>query len=196
MISTILIIVAGLVVAFLVAAALQPGELRVTRNISIATPASVPFARINDLRRWQEISPYAKMDPNARYTFGGPSSGPGATLSWIGNNQIGEGRMTIIESHPSERVRMKLEFIKPFASRGVAEFTFRPERDGTNVTWSMIGPRSYLSKLAGLIMNLDKMIGGQFEEGLANLKRVSEASSVENMKRSPMADLADLRSSS
>jgi hypothetical protein len=159
-------------------------------------PTAVPFSWINDLRRWQEISPYAKMDPNARYAFGGPVSGPGAELSWTGNNRIGEGRMTIVESQPSELVRMKLEFIKPFASQNMAEFTFRPERDGTHVTWSMVGPKSYLSKVAGWIINLDKMIGAQFEEGLANLKRVSEAASVEITTGSTLVNLADLRSSS
>jgi hypothetical protein len=175
MAPTILIVLVVLVVAFLIVVALQPSEMRVARSVSIATPASVPFTQVNDLHRWQEISPYAKLDLTASYSFDGPSAGPEATLSWIGNNKIGEGRMTIIESRPDELVRMKLEFIKPFASTCVAEFTFQPNRDQTNVTWSMIGPKNFMCKAIGLFMSMDKMVGSQFEEGLANLKRVSEA---------------------
>jgi hypothetical protein len=135
----------------------------------------VAYAQVNDLHQWQKISPYVKLDPTASYVFDGPQAGPGATLSWIGNSKLGEGRMTIAEARPNEWVRMNLEFVKPLASECVAEFTFKPERDQTIVTWNMVSPTSFVSKVVGLVMNMDKMIGAQFEEGLANLKRVSEA---------------------
>jgi hypothetical protein len=174
MIKTILVSLAALIVVFLIVAALQPGEFRVSRSVAVSAPAAVAYAQVNDLRKWQEISPYVKLDPTASYVFDGPQAGPGASLHWIGNSKIGEGRMTIAEARPDESVRMNLEFVKPFASTCVAEFTFKPEGDQTVVTWSMTGPKNFISKAMGLVVNMDKMIGGQFEEGLANLKRVSE----------------------
>lgn len=175
MTDIILISLAVAVVVLLVAAALQPNEFRVSRNVSITAPAAVVYAHVNDLHKWQEVSPYVKLDPAASYVFDGPPAGPGATLSWIGNSKLGEGRMTIAEARPSDSIRMNLEFVKPFASKCVAEFTFKPERDQTIVTWKMAGPNNLVSKAVGLVMNMDRMIGRQFEEGLANLKRVSEA---------------------
>lgn len=176
MTKIILIALAALVVVFLIIAALQPGEFRVSRSVAVSAPAAVAYAQVSDLRKWQEVSPYVKLDPAASYVFDGPQAGPGASLHWIGNSKIGEGRMTIAEVQPDQSVRMNLEFVKPFASTCVAEFTFKPEGDQTVVTWNMIGPKNFVSKAVGLVMNMDKMIGGQFEEGLANLKRVSEAS--------------------
>ena len=175
MIKVILVAIAVCIVVFVIIAALQPDEFRVERSISILAAPSAPFAQVNDLHKWQAVSPYVKLDPSASYVIDGASAGEGATLSWIGNSKVGEGRMTITESRPDELVRMRMDFIKPFASTCVAEFTFRAEGDGTQVTWSLAGPKNFISKAAGLVMNMDKMIGGQFEEGLANIKRVSEA---------------------
>ena len=164
-----------LIVIFLIAAAFQPSDFRVMRSTSISAPPAVAFAQINDLHRWQEISPYAKLDPAAKYTFEGPAAGTGASLAWAGNARIGAGRMTIIDSRRDELVRMKLEFVKPFTSTCEAEFTFKAGGGQTLVTWSMAGPKNFVSKAMGLVMNMDRMIGTQFEDGLASLKTKSEA---------------------
>ena len=110
-----------------------------------------------------------------KLTFAGPATGPGASYSWVGNNQVGEGRLTIIESRPNDLVRIKLEFMKPFAATNTAEFTFKPEGDKTAVTWSMQGNNNFIAKALHLVMNMDKMVGGQFEKGLADMKLVAEA---------------------
>jgi carbon monoxide dehydrogenase subunit G len=127
---------------------------------------------VNDFHNWQAWSPWAKMDPTAKNSFAGTPSGEGALFSWAGNNKVGEGRMTIMESRPSESIRIKLEFLKPFQATNTAEFTFQPTGEGTLVTWSMSGKNSFMAKAVVLVMNCDKMVGGQFEQGLANLKDV------------------------
>src|SRR5688572_14654414 len=120
MIKKILIGLAGLVALFLVVAAFQPADYRVARSIVISAPPAAAFGQINDLHKWQEISPYTKLDPAAKYAFEGPVAGIGAALAWAGNNQVGEGRMTIVESRPNELVRFRLDFAKPFASTSMA----------------------------------------------------------------------------
>src|SRR5260221_14652047 len=107
------------------------------------------------------------MDPNAATTFGGPASGVGATMDWAGNMKVGEGSMTIVESHPNDLVRFRLDFQKPFAGTNTAEFTFQPQGGQTQVTWSMTGHNNFMGKAMGLVMNCDKMVGGQFEQGFA-----------------------------
>ena len=175
MIKKILLGLALLIVAFLVLAAFQPDHFNVARSINISAPAAVPFAQINDLHKWQEMSPYVKMDPAAKYTWIGPAAGVGAGMHWAGNNEVGEGTMTITESRPNELIRTQLDFSKPFASVCNCEFKFEPAGDQTKVTWSMSGQKNYLSKAMCMVMNMDKMVGTQFEEGLANLKRLAEA---------------------
>jgi hypothetical protein len=182
---TIITLVALLVIVFVfvIIVALQPAELRIARSTVIAAPADSAFAQISDLHKWLEVSPYTKLDQTASYAFDGPPAGVGASLRWIGNSKIGEGRMTIVESRPNELIQMKLEFLKPFASTCVAEFSFRRVGEQTSVTWSMVGPKNFISKAAGLVINMDKMIGGQFEEGLSNLRRVSEAAAKNSVVR-------------
>lgn len=175
MLKVIVIAIASLIVLFLVVAALQPAEYRVVRSATISAPPDIVFAQLNDLRKWQEISPWAKLDPTAKNTFEGPASGTGAALAWAGNSKVGEGRMTITESQPNVLLRMRLDFLKPFASTAATEFTFKPNGNQTTVTWSMSGQKNFMSKAFCLFMNMDKMVGGQFDEGLANLKTVTEA---------------------
>jgi carbon monoxide dehydrogenase subunit G len=174
MFKFILIGIAAIIAIFLIVAALQPADFRIARSTTIAAPSSAVFEQINDFRKWNDWSPWAKMDPNAKNSFEGPPSGVGAGFSWAGNSQVGEGRMTITDSKPNELVRMNLEFIKPFAATNVAEFTLKPEGDKTAVTWSMTGRNGFMGKAMGLIMNCDKMVGGQFEQGFANLKKIVE----------------------
>ncbi|MDD5411775.1 MAG: SRPBCC family protein [Methylobacter sp.] len=174
MLDIILILVAGAVIIFLIFAAMQPSDFRVTRTGTISAPASAVFAQVNDLQKWDAWSPWAKLDPEAKNSFEGPSSGTGAIMRWSGNNKVGQGSMTIIESRPDEFIKFKLEFLKPFAATNTAEFTFNSENDQTTVTWSMYGKNNFMSKAIGLIMSCDKMVGGQFEKGLASLKSVVE----------------------
>jgi uncharacterized protein YndB with AHSA1/START domain len=169
MLEKILIGLVVAVVALAVVVALQPGEFRVSRSAVIAAPPAAVFAQVNDLHNFQTWNPFARMDPQARNTFEGPAAGVGASMAWSGNSQIGEGRMTITESRPGERVRIRLDFVRPFVSTSLAEFTFVPEGGRTAVTWSMTGQKSFVAKAIHLVMSMDRMVGGQFQQGLAAL---------------------------
>ena len=175
MITYILIGLAAVVVLFVIIVASRPSAFRVVRSASVSAPAPVVFAQVNELRKWEAWSPWAKMDPNAKYTFEGPPAGDGASMAWAGNNKVGEGRMTIIESRPNDLVRFKLEFYKPMAGVCTADFTFKPEGNQTAVTWSMEGRNNFMAKAFGLFVNCDTMVGGQFEQGLASMKSIAEA---------------------
>ena len=174
MLDIILILAAIAVIIFITVAAMQPSDFRITRTATISAPASTVFAQVNDLQKWDAWSPWAKLDPDAKNSFEGSASGVGAIMRWAGNNKVGQGSMTIIESHPGEFIRFKLEFLKPFAATNTAEFTFNYENDQTTVTWSMYGKSNFTGKAIGLIMSCEKMVGGQFEKGLAALKSVVE----------------------
>jgi uncharacterized protein YndB with AHSA1/START domain len=165
---------AAIVVVFLIVVALQPAGYRVTRSATVAAPASAVFPYVNETRKWEEWNPWGKLDPGMKLTYEGPVSGQGAAYSWIGNNQVGEGRMTITESRPNELVRFKLDFYKPMAGTSDAEFTFKPEGNQTTVTWSMSGENNFIAKAMCLFMDMDEMIGGQFDKGLASMKGVVE----------------------
>jgi Polyketide cyclase / dehydrase and lipid transport len=175
MLVKIVIVLAVIVVGLATVIALQPARYRVSRSITIAAPAPVVFAQVNDFHNWSAWSPWEKVDPAMKRTYGGPPAGAGATYAWVGNREVGEGRMAIAESHPSDRIRVDLEFVKPFAGTSVAEFTFRPEGDRTVVTWSMTGDKNFIAKAIHLVMNMDRMIGDQFDKGLAAMKTVAEA---------------------
>jgi len=163
------------VVGALVVVALQPSDYRVTRTATIDAPPAAVFARVNDLRQFQTWNPFARMDPNAKNTFEGAPAGVGAAMAWSGNKNIGEGRMAIVESRADELVRMRLDFMRPFASTAFAEFTFVPEGGRTAVTWSMTGRNNFMAKAIHLVVHMDRMLGGQFEQGLAALKSQAEA---------------------
>jgi hypothetical protein len=173
----LVIIIAGI----LVVAAFQPDDFKVTRSGSMSAPAATVFVQVNDLHKWEAWSPWAKLDPAMKQTFEGPAAGPGAVYSWASeDSKVGHGRMTIVESRPNELIRMKLEFIKPFAATNDVEFAFKEEGNQTSVTWSMAGQKNFMFKAVGLFMNCDKMIGGDFEKGLANLKAVAESAAGNN----------------
>jgi Polyketide cyclase / dehydrase and lipid transport len=174
MILNILIALAVIFIVLIVIVALQAPDFRYTRSIIISAPASTVFAQVNDFHNWKAWSPWVKYDPAAKNFFDGPSAGKGAIFKWSGNNRIGEGINTIIESRQSELIKIKIEFLRPFKATNTAEFTFKTENNQTVVSWSMFGKNNFMSKAMGLIMNCEKMIGGQFEEGLANLKSVAE----------------------
>ena len=175
MLKIIVIALAVIVVVFVVIVALQPAEFRVVRSTTISAPPQAVFAQVDDFHKWEAWNPWGKIDPAMKQTYEGTPAGVGAIYAWTGNNEVGEGRMTITESRPSDLVRVKLEFFKPFAATNTAEFTFKPEGNQTAVTWSMFGQNNFMAKAIHPFMNMDKMIGGQFEKGLASMKSVVEA---------------------
>ncbi len=171
----ILIALAVVVIALVGVVAVQPSGFRIARTTTISAPPPAVFAHVNDLHKWEAWNPWAKLDPAMKQTYGGAAAGTGAIYTWAGNREVGEGRMTLTESRPSELIRIKLEFLKPFRATNTAEFTFKPDGDRTVVTWTMTGEKNFIAKAVGLVMNMDRMVGGQFETGLARMKSVVEA---------------------
>ncbi len=174
MVKKIAIAAVILIAAFLAYAATKPDTFRVERSESIKAPPEKIFALINDLHSWVFWSPWEKIDPNMTRTYSGAANGKGAVYEWDGNNQVGKGRMEIIESSRPSAITIKLDFIKPFEGHNIAEFTLSPKVDATNVTWSMHGPSPYFAKVMRTIFNMDKMIGNNFEDGLSHLRDIAE----------------------
>jgi uncharacterized protein YndB with AHSA1/START domain len=166
---------AVLIVALVVAVSTRPDHFRVSRSAVIPAAPAVVFDHVNDLHRWDAWSPWAKLDPNAKITFAGPPAGKDSSMAWAGNDQVGEGKMTITESKPGEQVLLQLEFVKPFAGTSTTEFTFQPDSGGTRVTWTMSGENNFIGKAISLVMDCDKMMGAQFEQGLDNMKQAVAA---------------------
>jgi uncharacterized protein YndB with AHSA1/START domain len=174
MFKKIVIVVAVLVAALLVFAATKPDIFRVERTASIKAPPEKVFALLNDFQRWEAWSPWEKKDPAMKRTFSVVTSGKGAQYAWEGNKDVGQGRMEIAESAPPSRVAIKLDFVKPFEAHNTVEFTLDPKGEATNVTWAMQGDTPYLAKIIHVFIDMDKMVGKDFEAGLANLKAVAE----------------------
>jgi hypothetical protein len=171
-ITVLVVVIAGL--AFI---GTRPARFRIERSARIETPGDVVFSMIDDFHHWAEWSPWEKIDPSMTKTFDGPSAGAGAIYSWVGNKKVGEGRMTLLESKPCERVVIKLEFFKPFAATNQTTFTLAPTEGGTRVSWCMEGTNGFMAKAFSLFMNMDAMVGKEFEKGLANLDTASRAES-------------------
>jgi hypothetical protein len=169
----VVVVVVG-IAAFAVVVALQPSHYQVQRSATMNAPAAVVFNQVNDFHKWDAWSPWAKLDPNMKTTHEGPAAGTGAVYSWVGNSDVGEGKMTITDSKPADLVKIKLEFIKPFAATSDTVFTFRPQGNQTAVTWTMDGENNFIGKAFCMFMNMDKMVGGDFEKGLAQMKTVAE----------------------
>jgi carbon monoxide dehydrogenase subunit G len=150
---------------------------RVERSTIVEAPAKAIFPLINDFHRWAEWSPFEKMDANMEKTFSGAASGQGAAYAWVGKKS-GSGRMEILTSEAPSKVIIKLDFSKPFEAHNTAEFTIEPQAVGTKVTWAMTGPHTLMSRMMHLVYPMDKMVGPQFAEGLASLKRIAEGASV------------------
>lgn len=168
-----LIIVVALVVLAVVINQ-RPSDLRITRSITIAASPEVIFPHVNEFKKWEAWSPYAKLDPNMQTTYEGPVAGEGSVYRWNGNNDVGEGQTKIISSKPHESIGIELKFERPFKGTNDVEFTFKPNGGNTVVTWTMTGKTNFISKAMGLVIDMDKMVGGQFDEGLSSLKRVVE----------------------
>jgi Polyketide cyclase / dehydrase and lipid transport len=172
---TALVILVLVVAAFVLYVATRPNSFRIQRSTQINAPAERIYPLIASFHEWGKWSPYEKMDPAMKRAFGGVASGTGATYAWDGNSRAGSGSMQILDATPSSRVLIKLDFSKPFVAHNTAEFTISSSAGGSTVTWAMYGPALLASKVMGLFMSMDNMVGAQFEEGLTNLKRVSEA---------------------
>lgn len=169
-----LLVLIVVLLAILIFAATRPDNFSVQRAATINAPPEKIFEFLDDFRRWTAWSPWEALDPDMVRTYGGPDSGPGATYEWSGNKKVGRGRMEIIESVPPSRLTLQLDFVAPFEAHNVTVFTLDPGADGTVLTWEMRGPSTFMSKLMGLFVSMDRMIGRDFERGLANLKAAAE----------------------
>jgi len=174
MIKIVAIVAAALVAGILIAAAAKPDVFRVQRAASIKAPPERVFALINDFKGWASWSPWEKKDPAMKRTYGATTSGKGATYAWEGNNDVGQGSMEIAESASPTKIALKLDFVKPFEAHNSVEFTLEPKGDATNVTWTMRGPTPYFAKIIHVFINMDNMVGKDFDAGLANLKAAAE----------------------
>jgi len=171
----LLVVVAGLVLVSIII--LRPSNYTIVRTATIDSPPEKVFERVNDFKQWEGWSPWAKLDPNVKNTYSEPPSGKGATMAWVGNDEVGEGGMVITESTPSKTIKIDLEFKKPFPSKSVCHFEFVPAEEGkkTQMTWTMTGEHDFMGKAFTLFVDMDKMIGKDFENGLANMNSVSAA---------------------
>jgi uncharacterized protein YndB with AHSA1/START domain len=174
MIKTIAIVLGLLIAALLIYAATKPDSFRIERSTTIKAPPEKVFALINDFHQWEAWSPWEKIDPALKRTYSGAPSGKGAVYEWDGNKEIGQGRMEITESTPASKVALKLDFVKPFEAHNMVDFTLATQGDSTTVTQAMYGPSPYISKLMTTFFSMEKMVGGKYEEGLANLKALAE----------------------
>lgn len=174
MLKSIIIALVAIVAVLLLFAARRPDSFRVERSTLINASPDRVFGFVDDFHQWAAWSPWEKLDPGMKRTHGGAASGKTATYAWEGNNKVGQGRMEIIDTAAPGRIVIKLDFLKPFEAHNTAEFTFQPEGAQTRVNWVMHGPANFMTKLMGVFMSMDKMVGKDFEAGLANLKAAAE----------------------
>jgi hypothetical protein len=173
-IAVVVVILIIVVVAILAYAATMPDTFRVQRSAAIKAPAEKIFPFIADFRAWTVWSPYEHRDPALKRTYGGAEKGKGATYAWEGNRNVGAGNMEIVEATLPSRILIKLNFLRPFEASNTAEFTLEPKGDVTVVTWAMEGRSLFIGKVMSVFINMDRMVGKDFEDGLANLRTVAE----------------------
>ena len=174
MVKKILLGVMACIVLLLVFAMTRPDSFRVERSVSIKAEPVKVFALLNDFHHFGSWSPWQNLDPAMQVTHSGAASGPGAVYEWAGNGAVGAGRMEILKTVPNTVVTVKLDFLKPFEGHNTSEYSLTTGADGTTVTWAMFGPTPYISKIMGIFVSMDRMIGKDFERGLAQLKAVAE----------------------
>ncbi|MBA2689237.1 MAG: SRPBCC family protein [Burkholderiales bacterium] len=187
MLKKVAIGLAVVIVVLLGVIATRPDTFRLERSTQIAAPAEVVFANVNAFNRWAAWSPWEKLDLNMKKEYSGPASGAGAMYAWNGNDDVGSGKMTIVDSKPSERIDIKLEFLTPFEATNDTLFTFAPEETGTKVTWVMEGKNNFMAKAMHMVMDMDAMVGADFEKGLASMKALSEYQAQELAKNAAIA---------
>lgn len=174
MLKTVLIVITLVIVGILALALTKPDTFRIERKATIKAPPEKVFRYLNDFKQWAEWSPWEKKDPNMKRNYGATTIGKGATYAWDGNKDVGQGSMTIVETVPPARLNINLNFVKPFEAQNMVSFTLTPAAGSTEVTWSMEGKNNFMSKLIQVFMSMDKMVGPDFEAGLANLKAAAE----------------------
>jgi len=164
-----------LIIVALAVIALRPDSFRLERSTLVNAPAEKLFPLVDDFHAWGGWSPWEKLDPDLKRTYTGATKGKGAVYAWEGIPKVGSGRMDILESQPSSRLLIKLDFLKPFEAHNQAEFTFVPEGSGTRVIWAMWGPLNFPKKVMSLFASMDSMVGKDFEKGLATMKAIAES---------------------
>ena len=175
MLKKILIGLGAAIALLVIVILLQPAKFRIERSITMAAPPDAAFAQVSDFHAWSKWSPWEKLDPNLKRSYDGPSAGAGAKYAWVGNDDVGEGRMTIEKSQEPSQVDIKLEFIKPFAATNTTIFTFTKTPEGNKTTWAMEGENSFMGKAFGLFMDMDSLVGKDFEKGLGAMKSAAES---------------------
>lgn len=185
MLRKILIGLGALVLVFVIVVATRPAAFHLERSVTIAAPPEKVYAQVEDFHAWRGWSPWEGLDPNLKRTYEGPTSGKDASYAWSGNDKAGEGRMTIEKADKPKVLELKLEFIKPFAATNTATFTFLPVPEGTKVTWAMEGKNGFMSKAFSLFVDVDKLVDGDFERGLASMKKVAETATSASSASAP-----------
>ena len=173
-IAIIAVVLAIAIAVVLILAATKPDTFSVRRAIAVRAPAEKIYPLINDFHQWGAWSPYENKDPAMKRSYSGAASGKGAVYAWEGNKNVGSGRMEILEASAPSKIVIKLDFFTPFEGHNTAEFTMLPHGDATNVTWLMHGPLPFMGKIMHVFINMDRMVGKDFEAGLINLKRLGE----------------------
>ena len=173
-IAIIAVVLAIAIAIVLILAATKPDTFEVRRAATVKAPPEKIFALISDFHQWGSWSPWENKDPAMQRSYGGAASGRGAVYAWEGNKNVGSGRMEILEASPPSKIVIKLDFLKPFEAHNTAEFTMLPQGNATSITWLMHGPASFMVKVMHVFINMDRMVGKDFEAGLANLKRLAE----------------------
>jgi uncharacterized protein YndB with AHSA1/START domain len=180
MLKKILVALAAAIAVLLLVVATRPDDYKVVRTAAVAAPPEAVFAAVADFHRWEAWSPWGKLDPAMKTEYTGAPGAPGSSYYWTGNDKVGEGRMTIERATPPSAVTIKLEFMKPFASVALTDFTVKPAGAGSEVSWAMSGKHTFMSKAMCLVKSMDAMIGPDFERGLAQLKQVAESAAKPN----------------
>lgn len=175
MIKKILLGIVAAIALFAAYVALFAPDVYFERTVTIAAPAPAVFEQVNDLRKWEAWSPWAKLDPNSKAEFSGPPAGEGTAMRWSGNDKVGEGKMTVVESKPAEKISIRVDFVKPYEGTGKSEFFFRPAGNQTQVTWGMSGESGFIARAMCLILNMRKEMETTMDKGLASMKQVAEA---------------------
>ncbi|MFO0722610.1 MAG: SRPBCC family protein [Myxococcota bacterium] len=174
----VLLVLVALAVAFVGLVATRPAEFKIERSASMNAPAEVVFAQLNDFHKWEAWSPWAKLDPQMKTTYSGAAVGTGAIYEWTGNDKVGTGRMTITDVKPNQEVTIKLEFLKPFEATNTTTFALMPSGESTKVTWTMSGHNNFMAKAMHMVMDMEKMVGPDFEKGLGQMKVASEGAAA------------------
>jgi hypothetical protein len=187
MLKTTLVVLVVLLAALAIFIATRPSEFRISRSRTIAAPPDVAHAYVNDFHKWPAWSPWEKLDPAMKREIAGAPAGTGATYHWVGNDQVGEGRMTITDSRAPQSVAIRLEFIEPWTATNTTQFDFAPSSAGTNVTWTMTGHNNFMATAFGLFMDMEKMVGPDFEKGLVNLDTATAAAAREAPVTTPVS---------